>query len=607
MKIQCARLDWQSTSDGLDIPISRDFGDVYFSKENGLLETRHVFLNGNDLPQRLAQLNNHQYFCVGETGFGTGLNILALWQLWQNVRPNNHSHLHVISFEKFPLHRDDLRRALAVWTELKELSTLLLDYYPDPIAGCHRLSFPNERFSLDLWLGDAIDHLPQVYTKHPVDAWFLDGFAPACNPDFWQEHILNHIIRLSDVGTTFASFTVAGVVKRGLAQYPNIQITRPKGFGRKREMLKAIWQPTEQQTTSNRPLVKKTQHIAIVGAGIAGLTCAYRLAELGHMVTLFDHTSALAGASGNPLALINPKLSAIEHTADHLMTMSWQYALRYYAQFDGFRRLNAHQLQLKAEKSQLGLQHDYPEGILSIKQEDVYYPELILHHAGAVQPKRIAQQILQHENIQLNLHHIHRLEHHHLNQVKLYEHDQCLGSFDQVILCNAAASHALINSFIPTAPKLKSIRGQVSWCDAQILEPQHAYSYGGYCMQLDPKHFILGASFYANREDCDVLLEDHQHNFDLLQHTLPYIAQQLPPLYQWQGRASIRAQTADYFPIVGQLTHHIFACIGLGSKGFLFAPLCAELVASQILGQCFPVPQSLYYKLSPQRFKAFRN
>ncbi len=150
-KLQTAELDWELV-DGIEVPISKQFGDVYFSKDNGLLETRHVFLNGNDLSERLSQLKDFEYFCVGETGFGTGLNILTLWQLWQQIRPNNHSHLHAISVEKFPLSKADLIRALNVWPELKPLADKLIQQYPLPIAGCHRLSFPEERFSIDLWL-----------------------------------------------------------------------------------------------------------------------------------------------------------------------------------------------------------------------------------------------------------------------------------------------------------------------------------------------------------------------------------------------------------------------------------------------------------------------
>ncbi len=164
--IQTADLDWQCV-DGIEVPISKQFGDVYFSKDNGLLETRHVFLNGNDLETRLGALRDFEYFCVGETGFGTGLNILALWQLWQQVRPDNHSHLHVISVEKFPLSKQDLIRALAVWSELKGFSQQLIEQYPLPIAGCHRLNFPEARFSIDLWLGDAHDVFPLLQKPIP--------------------------------------------------------------------------------------------------------------------------------------------------------------------------------------------------------------------------------------------------------------------------------------------------------------------------------------------------------------------------------------------------------------------------------------------------------
>ena len=128
-RIQTAELDWEFV-DGIEIPISKQFGDVYFSKDNGLFETRHVFLNGNDLSERLANLKDFEYFSVGETGFGTGLNILALWQLWQQVRPNNQSHLHAISVEKFPLSKADLIRALNVWDELKPLAEQLIEQYP---------------------------------------------------------------------------------------------------------------------------------------------------------------------------------------------------------------------------------------------------------------------------------------------------------------------------------------------------------------------------------------------------------------------------------------------------------------------------------------------
>ncbi|ENW08165.1 FAD-dependent 5-carboxymethylaminomethyl-2-thiouridine(34) oxidoreductase MnmC [Acinetobacter beijerinckii] len=615
-KIQTAELDWEFI-DGIEIPISKQFGDVYFSKDNGLLETRHVFLNGNDLSERLSQLNDYQYFCVGETGFGTGLNILTLWQLWQEVRPNNHSHLHVVSVEKFPLSRTDLIRALNVWSELKPLADQILEQYPLAIAGCHRLSFPEERFSIDLWLGDAQDIFPSIPKTQAVNAWFLDGFAPSCNPDMWQENVLNHIVRLSDFGTTFASFSVAGVLKRGLKQH-GIQISRPRGFGHKREMLKAIWLDTspttydlsdaEKNHVRSQSVLKLLQRqIAIIGAGIAGLSSAWAFAQRGHQVTVYEQNEPLSGASGNPLALLNPKLCSIEQAHEHLMTLSWQHALNFYSSFKAFRSIQVQQLALKNAEELLDLVEQYPTAVLSAQdQQDTTpktsYPSLTLHQAGAVSPQQLRDEILQHPNIIIERAKISRLNNDG-NQTELWQEQQLISTADDVIVCCAKQSAELFENY----PVLKPIRGQVSWVDnrKQPLALDQAFSYGGYCMQLDASQLILGASFYPNREDTDLLKEDHVHNYDLIHSVFPEYAQQLPSVDSWQGRASVRAQSLDYFPLVGKMQNHerIYTFAGLGSKGFLFAPLCSEILAALVLGELCPIPQRLLDKLNPQRFQ----
>ena len=615
-KLQTAELDWEIVDD-IEIPISKQFGDVYFSKDNGLLETRHVFLNGNDLTERLSQLHDYQYFCVGETGFGTGLNILTLWQLWQQVRLDNHSHLHVVSVEKFPLNKADLIRALNVWTELKPLAEKLIQQYPLPIAGCHRLSFPEERFSIDLWLGDAQDIFPTIPKTQTVNAWFLDGFAPSCNPDMWQENVLDHMVRLSDFGTTFASFSVAGIIKRGLKQH-GIQISRPRGFGHKREMLKAIWLDTSQTETQSQDSettiaappkseTSKQRKIAIIGAGIAGLSSAWAFAQRGHQVTIYEQNEPLSGASGNPLALLNPKLCPIEQAHEHLMTLSWQHALNFYPQFKAFRPIQVQQIALKNADELSGLVEQYPENVLTANTTlecfpETEFPSLTLHQAGAVSPHQLRDEILQHANIRIEKVKISRLESTD-SQVTLWQDQQIIAITDHAIVCCAKQSAELFENY----PVLKPIRGQVSWVEnsQRPLALDQAYSYGGYCMQLDTAQLILGASFYPNRDDAEVLTEDHVHNYELIHNVFPKYAQGLPSVDTWQGRASVRAQSLDYFPLVGKIQNlgQIYTFAGLGSKGFLFAPLCSEILAALILGELCPVPQSLLDKLNPQRFQ----
>ena len=615
-KLQTAELDWEIVDD-IEIPISKQFGDVYFSKDNGLLETRHVFLNGNDLTERLSQLHDYQYFCVGETGFGTGLNILTLWQLWQQVRLDNHSHLHVVSVEKFPLNKADLIRALNVWTELKPLAEKLIQQYPLPIAGCHRLSFPEERFSIDLWLGDAQDIFPTIPKTQTVNAWFLDGFAPSCNPDMWQANVLDHMVRLSDFGTTFASFSVAGIIKRGLKQH-GIQISRPRGFGHKREMLKAIWLDTSQTETQSqdpettiaappKSETSKQRKIAIIGAGIAGLSSAWAFAQRGHQVTIYEQNEPLSGASGNPLALLNPKLCPIEQAHEHLMTLSWQHALNFYPQFKAFRPIQVQQIALKNADELSGLVEQYPENVLTANTTlecfpETEFPSLTLHQAGAVSPHQLRDEILQHANIRIEKVKISRLESTD-SQVTLWQDQQIIAITDHAIVCCAKQSAELFENY----PVLKPIRGQVSWVEnsQRPLALDQAYSYGGYCMQLDTAQLILGASFYPNRDDAEVLTEDHVHNYELIHNVFPKYAQGLPSVDTWQGRASVRAQSLDYLPLVGKIQNlgQIYTFAGLGSKGFLFAPLCSEILAALILGELCPVPQSLLDKLNPQRFQ----
>jgi tRNA 5-methylaminomethyl-2-thiouridine biosynthesis bifunctional protein len=614
--IQTADLDWQLV-DGIDVPVSKQFGDVYFSKDNGLLETRHVFLNGNDLTTRLADLKPFEYFCVGETGFGTGLNILALWQLWQQVRPDNHSHLHAISVEKFPLSKVDLIRALNAWPELKPLADQLISQYPMPIAGCHRLSFPKERFSLDLWLGDAHDVFPVIEKTAPVNAWFLDGFAPSCNPDMWEENVLNNIVRLSEIGTTFASFSVAGVLKRGLKNH-GISISRPRGFKHKREMLKAIWNPAEETESSliQEITQKKTERdtetnirpsqIAVIGAGIAGLSTAWAFAQRGHQVTIYDQSAPLSGGSGNPLALLNPKLCPVEQSAEHLMTLAWQHALNHYQKFKAFRPIQVNQLALKNPEQLLGLADEYPEEILAVQDTEsqelqTAFPSLKLLEAGAVSPHQLRDEILQNVNIRYKQAKISHIEA--ATKPQLFSDEQDLGEFDHVIVCTARETA----QFFADYPALKPIRGQVSWMNnqAQPLSQNIAYSYGGYCMQLDAEHLILGASFYPGRDDIEVLAEDHVHNYELIHSVFPEYAQSLASTDTWQGRASVRAQSQDYFPLLGKMKadEEVYSFAGLGSKGFLFAPLCSEILVAQILCEACPVPSSLIKKLSVTRFQ----
>ena len=434
---------------------------------------------------------------------------------------------------------------------------------------------------------------------------------------FDGENVLNNIVRLSEIGTTFASFSVAGVLKRGLKNH-GISISRPRGFKHKREMLKAIWNPAEETESSliQEITQKKTERdtetnirprqIAVIGAGIAGLSSAWAFAQRGHQVMIYDQSAPLSGGSGNPLALLNPKLCPVEQSAEHLMTLTWQHALNHYQKFKAFRPIQVNQLALKNPEQLLGLADEYPEKILAVQDTEdqeiqTAFPSLKLLAAGAVSPHQLRDEILQHPNIQYQQAKISHIEA--ATKPQLFSDEQDLGEFDHVIVCTARETA----QFFADYPVLKPIRGQVSWLNnkTQPLSQNIAYSYGGYCMQLDAEHLILGASFYPGRDDIEVLAEDHVHNYELIHSVFPEYAQSLASTETWQGRASVRAQSQDYFPLLGKMKadEEIYSFAGLGSKGFLFAPLCSEILAAQILGEACPVPSSLVKKLSVTRFQ----
>lgn len=624
LPIQTAEIDWQTSALG-EIPVSRQFGDVYFSRNNGLAESRHVFLNGNDLPRRLAQLGSHDYFVVGETGFGTGLNVLALWQLWRQVRPHNHSRLHVMTVEKFPLCLADLRRALANWPELADLSAQLLAQYPPPLSGVHRLIFAEERLSLDIWLGDAADCLPKIQSQCPVQAWFLDGFAPACNPELWQTHILDQIVRLSAVGTTFASFSVANVVRHGL-QAHGICVTRPKGFGYRREMLKADWPAPDPQATSEAAAtpamyqqriarIDPQQPIAVIGAGIAGLSCAYALAQRGYTVCLLDQTAPLAGASGNPRALLMPKLTPLTHVSEHLHTLGWLSTLRWWSvwQHDAPVLEPTGGLSLNTNKQRVDFAKlaNYPTALVQpqsaaqashTSQSALTTDALWLPQAALLNPAELAKTVLAHPLISSQAAEIVRLQAHQAGW-QLHTPDDCLEiTFSQVVVCTALASRLLCQNL----PPLNPIRGQLSWCAAPDGSPRVPLSYGGYCAVLSQhgqQQLLFGASFIRQDDQSDLRDADHQHNAQLLAEVLPDLAAALPAQHTWQGRASIRAQMRDYLPLVGAVPEMqgVWTLAGLGAKGFAFAPLCAELLAAQLFDEVWPVSATLGHKLRASR------
>ena len=673
--IQTAKLHWQLDDNGVTAPLSSEFGDVYFSKTDGLAESRHVFIDGNDLATRLANLRNFERFVIGEIGFGTGLNILAIWQLWQQIRPDNHSHLHIITTEKFPLSKTDLEQALSVWTELAGLSQQLIDNYPPPLAGCHRLNWFDERLTIDLWLGDATSSLSQVTGEGKVDAWLLDGFAPSCNQELWSADLLAQIARLSKNHTTLATFSVASAVKQGLKHH-GFTLAKRKGFGKKREMLTASFQPKltsanfcklyfrynkkikpffvtlpftasfesrrRQRRKANNvkgfelpnfSAITKPLSVAVIGAGVAGLSSAYALAARGHKVTIFDKAQPLAGASGNIRGFLAPKLTSLKRLETNLHAIGYLASCRFYPYLTAQTGIKILQTTgcldlLSHNRLQLDEVKDFPiefARLLTAEQAKakVGYEvgqAIFLPNAGLITTANFANAVLCHPNISFQTEKLTYFQQAYFQQ----DSDQVLLTFterqqffDHVILCMALDTC----DFLPTIKRFNHSRGQVTWFavdehdKAQL--PKLPLKYGSYYAsfnQNSKRHVMLGASFVRDTLDTAPAVADHQMNVadladavpDLVNNTDMFTVEKNLP--HWQGRASIRSQTVDYLPLVGQVWQagyesksRVWTFSALGSKGYAYAPICSELLAGLLCGEMLPLANKMVNSLSPNR------
>jgi len=338
-------------------PVADHFDDVYFSNDSGIDETQHVFIAGNDLLERWQNWRNST-FVIAETGFGTGLNFLVAMRAFNEFKVANPDHplkrLYFITTEKFPLPQRDMQRALEAFPALNAEANALSSLYPMGLEGCHRLHFDSFSTTLDLWIGDVHELLPQWHapTSGLVDAWFLDGFAPSKNPDMWTDALFSQMARLSKTGTTFGTFTAAGIVKRGLAGV-GFTIQKRNGFGRKRDMLAGVFNLKNENVQHKLRLpngpyyrysdtaLNEKSSVVVVGSGLAAATTCLALVKRGINTTLcFDGDSLASGASGNPQGGFYPQLHSEASIASRIQAHSFLYARQVYDRSIDFSKTN---------------------------------------------------------------------------------------------------------------------------------------------------------------------------------------------------------------------------------------------------------------------------
>lgn len=656
--IQTAALSWNEQG----TPVSKQFDDVYFSNQDGLEETRYVFLNGNQLPQRFNQ-HTRSLFIVAETGFGTGLNFLTLWQAFARFRAESSDallqRLHFISFEKFPLQLTDLTAAHAQWPELATYASELRVQWPLPLPGCHRLLLAEGRITLDLWFGDVNELLPHfdASMNNQIDAWFLDGFAPSKNPDMWSESLFAAMARFARPQGSFATFTAAGFVRRGLQQ-AGFTVTKCKGFGQKREMLAGTL-PADTPPAANpqpwflRPAAHSTNDVAIIGGGIASALTALALSRRGAKVTLYcADVQPAEGASGNRQGAIYPLLNGRGDALENFFSAAFPFARR---QYDALLQQGVefdHQWcgvsQLAYDEKSAGkiakiLAVSWPPALAqeadrSVLSElcgiDTGFGGICYPMGGWLCPAELTHAALALAQQQgLVCHYQHRLADLQRTgkgwQLQFAAGHTC--EHATVILANGHQLPALAQT---AALPVTAVRGQVSHIPtAPALNVlKQVLCYDGYLTPVNPtnQQHCIGASYQRGEIDMEYREAEQQENRARLLRCLPEQAwpHQVDVSAQ-QARCGVRCATRDHMPMVGALPDYtatlaqyadlpqqrlrgeaiadapvypgLFVIGALGSRGLCSAPLAAEILAAQLFGEPLPGNADMLAALNPNR------
>lgn len=577
MALNPARLQW--SDDGT--LRSLDYDDIYFQPGQGLAESHYVFLENNHLPSRFQKARAG--FCIGELGFGSGLNFLLTARLFTEKAPEN-AYLHYISIEKHPVTKDDLAHIHAHWPEFRNVSEQLLRQYPPLIEGFHHVHI-SDRVRLTLLFGDVADMLPQLQAT--IDAWYLDGFSSAKNPAMWADTLFPMIAEKTGPQGTLATFSAAGGVRRGLAA-AGFTVETVKGYGRKRDMTVARIDRKGETSALRR-------RITVLGAGIAGCAAAHALARRGHDVTLVDrHPACAQETSGNPVAIVYPKLTADRAPMGefHKAGFCFTRALIEYLQLPSWRETGVLHLALdeteKERHQKILSHHAYPPDF--VRDENGLFQPL----AGFLSPPEFCASLIENPAIKkIYEFPINRLE-------ETQDGWKILGDktleADAVVIALGLGSRTMMD--IP----LQSLRGQISYLKPTPSSEKikTVICHDGYITPVEDGLHCIGATFHKEEPgDTAVRTEDHAENLSKLSKNLPDL--RLSMEHVSGGRTGYRATTQDKLPLIGPYKN-LYLSTGYGAHGMTGAPLGGEIVAAMISGDPLPVARDLMDYLLPERF-----
>lgn len=658
-------------------PYSEQFNDIYFDRESGYQQSEQVFIIGNNISERIKQASDH--FVIGEMGFGTGLNFLltlqAYHKLQQEVGHNKYPKINFISVEKYPLTKEQLTKSLQALPQLSFFADILLAKYPelesyDDELKEFSLSFFDGQVTLKIIINDATEALLSINSpsnsclnKGLVDAWYLDGFSPAKNPEMWSEQLFEQIGRLSKAQASITTFTVAGFVRR---QMKNVGFRTQKKtcVGNKHEMLTGVFQqnPKSNKGYQLRSTINKPQHVSIIGGGIASACAALALTKQGIKVTLYCKDNSLAqGASSNAIGALYPLL---HQQADDISLFYQQAFWRAKAVYNdvaeqgftfphswcGLLEVSYKESLAKRQQKFIELAtwpKDLIHGVDASKASelanvDLTYGGLFMPNAGWLSPQDAVKQIINAAKATGRL----RVENNTLvtkikpkqtggvnnSHQKNWQLITNKGDFDASVVVVCGGAEALDLDWINQLP-FSSVQGQVTSMktNKNISKLSTVICHKGYLTPSYKNVHCIGATFNKNSTRTTAKPEEDQFNIDMLSTCLPELTTSIDWTTQdiANSKSRLRCMTPDHMPMVGAMPDiqkhietyphlakdknwkynqvapvidNLYVMMGFGARGLCSAPLAADILAADLCGTPYPVDNNMLFNLSPNRF-----
>lgn len=611
-------------SDGT--PYSQQFDDVYHSAEGGPAQSRHVFLAGNELPERWQ---GRRVFTVLETGFGLGLNFLATWQAWRGAPCER---LHFASVEKHPFTRHDLEELHARYPEFAPLAAQLHAAWPMLVPAVHRLEFEGGRVVLTLAFADAAKTLREL--RLTADAVYLDGFSPQRNPEMWSPTVMKAIARLCAEGATAATWSAAGAVRTALIE-AGFDVEKRPGFARKRDMLCARIDPRRVRA---KPAPRwRERYAMVIGAGIAGTAVTERLCARDWNVKLLDRQPALP-TSQRIAGVFHPVLTPDDSLFARLTRAGVLHALVRWRALEaaghapvwdecGVLQLARDENENTAQRAAITALATPPEFAQYASREEatrhagvpVAAGGLWFPTSGWMKPSSLiaAQLAAAGERLEARFGcEVARLAFQNGMWSAYDRAGKHLAQAPVAVLANADATPLLPSGNI----RVRRVRGQISFLpEERFVAPHVVVLRGGFV--LPPIHgaSIAGASYDFDDEDPSPRASSHAGNLERLERIVPGAGAEIDPS-TLEGMVGFRAVSPDRLPLIGPIADEesevpknpqlatlarlpgLFGAFAYGSRGLLWSGIGAELVASIIEGEPLAVEGRLVDALDPGRF-----